>query len=167
MVHLLALKVVLSSRTKSWEIQLLNSLVAIQYVSSLQPPTNQRHPTKEPCSKRTAKWAWPWACFFSFAVSIESEAVGGWGLGSFGDVFSVNPYKSPQLDTWVPEYPTLREPTFCMHLMFKKVMAYQFNKDMYWHMWCSWWRTSSWCNGRCDHIYIYDFEFCCFLILLR
>lgn len=155
---LLALKVVLSSQTKSCEIQLLNSLVAIQYVSSLQTPTNQRHPTKEPCSKRTAKWAWPWACF-SFAVSNQKLLVVG------GYVFSVNPYKSPQLDTWVPVYPTLREPTFRMHLMFKKVMAYHFNKDMYWHMWCSWWRTSSWCNGRCDCIY--DYVFCCFLILLR
>ena len=130
MVPLLALKVVLSSRTKSCEIQLLNSLVAIQCVSYLRPPTNQRHPTKEPCSKRTAKWAWPWACFFSFAVSIESEAVGGWGLAT------CFPRKALQITSagyMGASVSNPREPTFRMHLMFKKVMAC-FNKDILTHL---------------------------------
>lgn len=45
-----------------------------------------------------------------FIRCIESEAVGGWGLC----VFRVKPYKSPQLDTWVPVCPTLWEPT-CLY----------------------------------------------------
>lgn len=112
---LLALKVVLSSQTKSCEIPLLNSLVAIQYVSSLRPPTNQRHPTKEPCSKRTAKWAWPWACFFFIRCIDRIRSCWWLGVGQLWRcVFRVKLYKSPQLDTWVPVCPTLREPT-CLY----------------------------------------------------